>query len=117
MASSSTTMLILGAVGVGALVMLSGNKASASTTTTRSTGNASKLTTKQLAQRLADSVTAKQYDYPRQWAREFQSAAGIAVDGIYGPATAAAVTKYIGTAPKALFVAKKAATTPNAVRG
>jgi murein L,D-transpeptidase YcbB/YkuD len=58
---------------------------------------------RRLAPPLAKHITAKKYDYARQSVTDFQRAAGLKPDGIYGPKTASALRFYNGTAPKALF--------------
>lgn len=47
-----------------------------------------------MAQGLNDHISATRYSYNRGRVREFQKAAGIAADGIYGPGTHAALAFY-----------------------
>lgn len=63
---------------------------------------------KTLAQQLAADITKRKYDYSRALCKRFQLAASVKpADGIYGPATKAALARYT-SAPPALFAAKGA---------
>lgn len=63
---------------------------------------------RKLAPALAKHITAKKYDFSRQSLRDFQTAAGLAPDGIYGPKSEGALRYYNnGTAPRALANPKK----------
>lgn len=57
---------------------------------------------------VAANVREKKYSYSRKLVSDYQAAAGLAADGIYGPATAASVSRFTD-APKALFAAKRKA--------
>ena len=57
---------------------------------------------KRIAPGVAQNIRTKQYNYSRQALKDFQAAAGIAPDGIYGPISQATLAKYTN-APKALF--------------
>lgn len=60
-----------------------------------------------LAGRVSDNIWDRKYSYNRNLLKQFQRAAGIAQDGLYGPASKAALVYYLGPddtpAPKALF--------------
>lgn len=59
---------------------------------------------RKLAKQLANNVANKKYDYSRQLAKQFQKAAGIDVDGIYGGETAGALEYFgIKRPPRPLF--------------
>jgi FtsZ-interacting cell division protein ZipA len=118
--------VLVGALVIGALVFGGGRKkapASASAPSTpdvppsvkRKAAPAPKPSTaKTLAQRLADNVRAKKYDYDRALCKSFQTQAKIAVDGTYGPDTRNALIKAgVVNPPPALFApAKKKPPTP-----
>jgi peptidoglycan hydrolase-like protein with peptidoglycan-binding domain len=55
-----------------------------------------------LAPGVAQNIRTKKYNYSHQALADFQRAAGIAPDGIYGPASERELSKYTN-APKALF--------------
>lgn len=62
-----------------------------------------------LAKQLAADITKRKYDYSRALCKRFQLAAGVKpADGIYGPATKAALGKYVSKPPAALFAGKGA---------
>lgn len=68
-----------------------------------------------IASKLAADVKARGYDYARATCKSFQQSVGLPADGIYGPSTASALAKVLGSAPKALFkgaAAKKKAKPP-----
>lgn len=64
------------------------------------------------AKKLADNVRAKGYDYARSLCSDFQKLASIPIDGIYGPETVKALSRFVADPPKALFVGAKTTTTP-----
>lgn len=71
---------------------------------------------RQLAQPIADNVRQQKYNYNRQRVAQFQLAAGIPSDGIYGRQTSAAVKFYGGQrTPGALFAQGVDSYTPPAV--
>ena len=57
-----------------------------------------------LAPGVAANIRTKQYNYSHQALKDFQKAAGVTADGIYGPVTAKELGKYTN-APKPLFKA------------
>lgn len=59
---------------------------------------------KKLAKATAENIAQRKYNYDRNLLKKFQSAAGIPVDGIYGPVARGALRFYgIKNAPRPLF--------------
>ncbi|HEY3493039.1 MAG TPA: hypothetical protein VGK73_00060, partial [Polyangiaceae bacterium] len=52
---------------------------------------------------LAKHIKSAQYNYTREALSTWQKVAGLAQDGVYGPASANALKYYVASAPKALF--------------
>lgn len=52
-----------------------------------------------LAPKVAGNIRRRRYDYDRRLLRQFQLAAAIASDGVYGGASAGALRHYLGSAP------------------
>lgn len=52
-----------------------------------------------LAPRVRDDVAGRKYSYSRQQMKDFQRAAGVAADGIYGGGSAGALRHYLGGPP------------------
>jgi len=113
--------VLVGALVLGAL-MFGGKKKGAASAPSQDVPPAVKrkavpkpAAAKTLAQRLADNVRAKKYDYDRALCKSFQAQAKIATDGIYGPETRAALIKAgVLNPPPALFPAAKKAAKPEA---
>lgn len=62
------------------------------------------MVARKLATQLANNINNKKYDYARQLARDFQRAAGLKTDGIYGGETRGALLHYgVQRPPLALF--------------
>lgn len=115
-----STAVVVGLGLIGLLAAAGGSRASASTGPDEGerepkpkpapTPPPSKLAVPRLAERLAYDVRDRGYDYDRQWCRDFQASVSIEADGIYGPATAAALRVYVPDAPDALFKPKAGVT-------
>lgn len=61
-------------------------------------------TARRLAKQVANNITNKKYDYSRQLLRDFQRAAGLTADGIYGGTThGALIALGVPRPPSALF--------------
>jgi murein L,D-transpeptidase YcbB/YkuD len=82
----STAMIVVGGVLLYALAGKGKGKGSSS-----------------IASKLAADIKARGYDYARATCKAFQQSVGLPPDGVYGPATATALAKQLGSAPKALF--------------
>lgn len=91
-------LLLLGVCGVALLAGSSGASASQRPAERKVSGNAS-----QLAHNLLASLQTKADKYDRKVCADFQSAAGLSVDGLYGPETKAALGRYVPNPPAIVF--------------
>jgi hypothetical protein len=108
MAKKSGGMVPLLLVGGAILLMSGSSKAKASAAPSLPEPITPEAPIATLAKQLAQSVRTKAYSYDRALCAEFQAAAKIDADGLYGPQTAAAVARYTA-APAGLFRGAKAA--------
>jgi peptidoglycan hydrolase-like protein with peptidoglycan-binding domain len=74
----------------------------------RASASAPSSSAKALATAVVANLKAKGNQYDRKALAAFQSAAGIAADGLYGPGTKAALDKYAPGAPPVVFKAASA---------
>lgn len=84
-------LLILG--GLGALYLLSKGSGGPLASPTGGAGGAGSAS---LASRVASDIAAKGTGYDHGLLQQFQASAGIAVDGLYGPESAAALSRALG---------------------